>query len=353
MRANWLVVVGSVLLAGAGVSAQTPTAAGPAPTGLVVGSGNFFSPIVADLDKAIAFYRDGLGLDVTGAPANADANPALRNMFGLPDAQLRWTIGRPPAMRTGVEIVEVRKAESAAVERRVQDSGAFTLLVFVRDLDAAFGRVKQAGAPVVTLSGGPVTPGTSKTRAVVVKDPDGHFVELVQADPLPETTAPDTANVIGVRIRLTVDNAEQALHLYHDVLGLPQVGERGEFRSNDAVMAMFGIKGGQYRFNTVQVPGTGLRVEFIDFKGVDRKTVRARIQDPGSTRMQLQVRDVDASIAALKGAGGSVVSTGGSTVELPGRGGATTKVAIVRDPNNLFLVLLQAAPPAPPAPKNP
>jgi len=352
MRANWLAVVGSALLAGGSLSAQTP-AAGPAPTGLVVGSGNFFSPIVADLDKAIAFYRDGLGLDVAGTPANADANPALRNMFGLPDAQLRWSIGRPPAMRTGVEIVEIRKAESAAVDRRVQDSGAFTLLVFVRDLDAAFARVKQAGAPIVTLSGGPVTPGASKTRVVVIKDPDGHFVELVQADPLPETTAPETANVIGVRVRLTVDDADQALRLYRDVLGLAQVGERGEFRSNDAVMAMFGMKGGQYRFNTVQVPGTGLRVEFIDFKGVDRKTVRARIQDPGSTRMQLQVRDVDAAIAALKGAGGNVVSAGGSTVELPGRGGATTKVAIVRDPNNLFLVLLQAAPPAPAAPKNP
>ena len=347
MSAKILTVLTVALLAGASALAQTPTAAGPAPTGLVVGSGNFFSPIVADLDRAIAFYRDGLGLDVTGTPANADANPALRNMFGLPDAQLRWTIGRPPAMRTGVEIVEVRKAESAAVERRVQDGGAFTLLVFVRDLDAAFARVKQTGAPVVTLSGAPVTPGASKTRAVVVKDPDGHFVELVQADPLPDTTAPDTANVIGVRIRLTVEDAEQALHLYRDVLGLAQVGERGEFRSSDAVMAMFGMKGGQYRFNTVQVPGTGLRVEFIDFKSVDRKTVRARIQDPGSTRMQLQVRDVDAAIAALKGAGGTVVSAGGSTVELPGRGGASTKVAIVRDPNNLFLVLLQAAPPAP------
>src|SRR5579871_4611545 len=60
--------------------------------GLVVGSGNFFSPIVADLDKAIAFYRDGLGLDIQGTPANADQNPTLRNMFGLPDAQLRWTV---------------------------------------------------------------------------------------------------------------------------------------------------------------------------------------------------------------------------------------------------------------------
>src|SRR3954469_5131317 len=83
-------------------SAETPPT-GPAPTGLIVGSGNFFSPIVADLDAALAFYRDGLGLDVSGDAANADANPALRNMFGLPDAHLRWLIGRPGGMRTGVE----------------------------------------------------------------------------------------------------------------------------------------------------------------------------------------------------------------------------------------------------------
>jgi len=202
------------------------------------------------------------------------------------------------------------------------------------------------GTPVVTIGGAPMAVGTGKTRGVVVRDPDGHFVELAQLDPLPETTAPESANVIGVRVRLTVDDAEQALHVYRDILGL-QEGEHGSFKRNDAVMAMLGMKGGQYRLNTVQVPATGLRIEFIDFKGVDRRTVRARIQDPGSTRMQLQVRDVDATIAALKGVGGTVVSAGGGTVELPGRGGATTKVAIVRDPNNLFIVLLQAAPQPP------
>src|SRR3954469_19880696 len=90
-----------------------------AQSGLIVGSGNFFSPIVGDLDKAIAFYRDGLGLNVTGNPANADENPALRNMFGLPDAALRWTIARPADMRTGVEIVEIKKAQSRAVDRRI------------------------------------------------------------------------------------------------------------------------------------------------------------------------------------------------------------------------------------------
>jgi catechol 2,3-dioxygenase-like lactoylglutathione lyase family enzyme len=334
MKKNLAVV--AVLICAAVARAQAPE-----PTGLIVGSGNFFSPIVGDLDKAIAFYRDGLGLDIQGTPANAEQNAPLRNMFGLPDAQLRWTVGRPPAMRTGVEIVEIKKAEGKPAERRVQDPGAFTLIVLVRDIDAAFAKAKQVSAPVVTAGGRPLAVGRAK--AFVVKDPDGHFVEVAQLNPLPETQAPETANVIGVRVRLTVDDAGQAMRQYQ-ALGLNGT-MNVTFEKNDALMRLFGLKDdAQYRLAAMDVPTTGLKLEFIEFKGVDRKTVRANIQDPGSTRMQLQVRDVDATIEALKPAGGSVVSTGGTTVELPGRGGATTKVAIVRDPNNLFLVLIQAAP---------
>jgi len=330
--------------------AQAPATppAGPPPTGLVVGSGNFFSPIVGDLDKAVAFYRDGLGLDVQGTPANADTNPALRDMFGLPDAQLRWQIGRPPAMRTGVEIVEITKAASKPLERRVQDSGAFMLIVFVRDVDATFARVKALGAPIVTKGGAPIglPAGKPRFRVVVVKDPDGHFVEIVQADQPPETQAPPTANVIAVRVRLTVADVDKALALYRDALGM-KVRSVDEFKKDPDVNNMLGLKDAQYRVAMLEVPTTGLVFEVIDFKGIDRKTIRGNIQDPGSTRIQLQVRDVDAAIDTLKRHGGAVASTGGTTVNLPGRGGATTKVAIVRDPDNLFLVLLQAAPPAP------
>lgn len=334
------------VLAAAAAGAQTPAA--PPSTGLVVGSGNFFSPIVGDLDKSVAFYRDGLGLDVQGTPANADTNPALRSMFGLPDAQLRWQIARPLGMRTGVEMVEIKNTVSRPLERRVQDSGAFMLIVFVRDVDATFARVKALGAPVVTKGGAPIGLPADKPRfrVVVVKDPDGHFVEIVQAEQPPETQAPPTANVIGVRVRLTVDDAGKALALYRDALGM-RMRSVDEFKKDPSVNDMLGLNDGQYRVGMLEVPTTGLIFEVIDFKGVDRKTVCGNIQDPGSTRIQLQVRDVDAAIEALKRHGGAVVSTGGTSVNLPGRGGATTKVAIVRDPDNLFLVLLQAASAAP------
>src|SRR4051812_10332814 len=150
-----------------------------AQNGLIVGSGNFFSPIVSDLDKAIAFYRDGIGLDVMGAPANADDNAPLRNMFGLPDAKLRWTVGRPPASRAGVEIVEITKAQGKPVDRRIQDPGAFSLIVLVRELDPILERLRKMGAPIVTAGAMPVdVPAGVRMRGILVKDPDGHFVEL-------------------------------------------------------------------------------------------------------------------------------------------------------------------------------
>ena len=318
----------------------------PQPTGLIVGSGNFFSPIVSDLDKAIAFYRDGLKLDVQGQPANADQNPALRNMFGLPDARLRWSIARSAEMRTGVEIVEIRQSGGRAVERRMQDGGAVTLILFVRDINAILARMKPLGATVVSAGAGPIElpgrPGVG--RAVMLKDPDGHFVEMFQPASSGEAPSPNAPDVTAVRVRLTVDDASQAMRLYQQ-LGLPGTLD-SSFTSNPTVMRMFGLPAeAQYRVANMTVPASGLILEFIEFKGVDRRAVRSNIQDPGSTRIQLQVRDIEAAITQLKAAGGSVISTGGATVDLPGRGGAVTKTSIVRDPNNLFLVLLQTAPP--------
>jgi hypothetical protein len=61
------------------------------------------------------------------------------------------------------------------------------------------------------------------------------------------------------------------------------------------------------------------------------------VQDPGTAILQLRVRDVDAAVKTLKAGGATVISTGGEPVTLGNR-----KLAMVRDPNNLFLELLPA-----------
>jgi predicted enzyme related to lactoylglutathione lyase len=312
----------------------------PPATGLIVGSGNFFSPIVSDLDAATAFYRDGLGFAVTGAPSDATSNTPLRHMFGLPDARLRWNIARPSGMRGGVEIVEIKNVISRAAMRNVQDPGAVSLVLAVRDVDALLTRLLPLGASIVTTNGRPVdvTLLGAPARAALVKTPDGHFLQLVQR---PVNTASDPASAVtDVRVRLTVEDMERTLKLYRDDLGV-RVQSPGTFGGAPAVMQMLGLGSGQFRQAITQVPGSGLFLQFIEFKDVERHTVRSDIQDPGSTRIQLQVKDVDAAIKAVVGAGGRVVSTGARPVQLPAGRGGSIRAAVVRDPDNLFLVLIE------------
>ncbi|HZJ30842.1 MAG TPA: VOC family protein [Vicinamibacterales bacterium] len=325
------------------VRAQAPAPA-PAPAGgLVVGSGNFFSPIVTDLDKATAFYRDGLGFAVPGAPSDAATNAPLRNMFGLPNAQLRWVIARPAGIQGGVEIVEAKNIASRPVTRNVQDPGAVTLVLAVRDVDTIVSRLTRLGGVVVTTGGAPidVALGGAASRAALMRTPDGHFLQLVQRPAPPAAAGEPTPDVMEARVRLTVSDIERTLRLYRDQLGLREQSP-GSFSGTSAVLQMLGLRSGMYRQAITQVPTSGLFLQFIEFKDVDRRVVQADIQDPGSTRMQLRVKDLDAAIKAVVGAGGRVVSSGGTPALLPAGQGSPIRAAIVQDPDNLFLVLIEA-----------
>jgi catechol 2,3-dioxygenase-like lactoylglutathione lyase family enzyme len=327
--------IAALVLAAVTVGAQTPPGS-PAGDGLIVGAGNFFSPIVSNLDKAIAFYRDGLGLEVTGQPSNADENAPLRNMFGLPGAKLRWTIARPTGLTSGVEIIEITQAGGHALNRRIQDPGAATLARTVGDIDAVLKRLKTLGATVASTGGGLVNPA-SGVRMVLVREPDNHFVELF--------TAGRAAGPGQARVRFTVSSLDRTVALYRDALGLK--GNVAQAASSLPFRKMLGVSRGQTRVAAFEVPNSPVVLEFIEFLGVDRRTVRGDVQDPGSTRLQLRVRDLNAAVNAVVRAGGAVISTDGKPVELPAGRGGSIKAAMVRDPDNLFLVLIEAPRPTP------
>jgi catechol 2,3-dioxygenase-like lactoylglutathione lyase family enzyme len=338
-------VIGAAILFAAGLvhaqPAQNPPA-GPAPTGLVVGSGNFYSPIVANLDEAIRFYRDGLGFEFQGEPANADANPQLRAMFGLPDARLRYQIGRAPGIQGGVEIIEVSSAGGQPLALDMRDPGTVMLQVVVRDIDATFARLKAVGAPVVTRSGKPVTLIPTALRSVVVKDPAGHFVQLLQPANAP-ATQPGTGDIRNVRVRHTVANLDRAVALYRDALGFQGGGAPADYTTSAPVVDALGVpKRTKWRYAELTVPTSGLPVELIEFKDA-RRPEPFEIADPGATRMQLRVAGIDAAAAALVQAGGRFISTGGKPLDLPA-GQRTLKVGVVRDPDGLFVVLIDTPP---------
>ena len=117
--------------------------------------------------------------------------PELLNNQGTPNGRLRWVSVFIPGSRWRLELLEFGEVDRKPVTARPQDPGAMTLVLQVRDLDALLAKLKQEQVTVVTPGAQPLTltSGSGKVRAVTVKDPAGHFVELQQPDPLPTTGA--------------------------------------------------------------------------------------------------------------------------------------------------------------------
>jgi hypothetical protein len=76
---------------------------------------------------------------------------------------------------------------------------------------------------------------------------------------------------------------------------------------------------------------------FLEFKDIDRKPLRTRFRDPGTAVLQLRVRDAQKVHDALVAAGAEDLSTSRQAVTY----GTGVRLALLRDPNNLFLELIQ------------
>ena len=248
-------------------------------------------------------------------------------------AQTRYVVLKVPGSTLGVELIQYKDIDRKAVSPRFQDPGAGNLMVSVRDLDAALARLEKAGARVITVGGAPAVIG-GRLRVVFLQDPDGFVIELNQPIPLPPPTA-DTSNVFGSAFEVAVRDTDTTVAFYRDLLGFQAVV--GPSFNGDKVMAdTAGTPGAQFRQSRLLVPGTSASFSMIEFKGIDRQPLGPRLQDPGMTMLQLMVRDLDSLLKRLKAGGATIVSVAGEPVAM-----GPLRLAVVRDPNNLFLELIE------------
>ena len=154
--------------------------------------------------------------------------------------------------------------------------------------------------------------------------------------PLPETTAPATASVIGGNFEIMVADTDKTMRLYKEAFGFePQPSTA--FDGNKQLMDTVGTPGAQFKRTVAKIPGSTVSMFFLEFKDIDRKPIKTRTQDPGQPILQLRARDVDAVAKAWKAAGGEIVSTNGEAVSM-----GPSKLVLLRDPNGLMLEILPA-----------
>ena len=134
---------------------------------------------VGDMERALGFYRDLLGL-VVEADYLIDT-PYIFRITGVMGEAIRIVYLRVPRSEIHVELLEYRGCEQQVKVSRPCDPGNGHLSLLVSDLAAIYRRLVAAG--VLTHSDGPVeiTQGPrTGNKALYAADPDGYYIELVE-----------------------------------------------------------------------------------------------------------------------------------------------------------------------------
>jgi catechol 2,3-dioxygenase-like lactoylglutathione lyase family enzyme len=138
-----------------------------------------FNYTVADMDRALGFYRDILGLEVLNDWVS-DAG-YLGEITGFSGVKLRLAFVRLPGTDAKLELIQYLEPAGAARELPTNVPGACHLCFDVPDIHEAYRELSAAG---VRFKSAPVEITSVANRGawgVYLTDPDGITLELRQA----------------------------------------------------------------------------------------------------------------------------------------------------------------------------
>lgn len=332
---RFLTTAASILLAGTLVQAQAPTPNPTDKTGVIGLMHAIHS--TNDAAKTLAFYQSVFGVSGRVTPFQSTGPQILTNS---PGATLQVAMTKLDGA-FNFELTQFGSIERTMNQRpEIADPGAPMMKIVVRDIDAIVAAAKKAEAPFVTKNSEPVTVQTSigKTKAVIMRDPDGYFVEAIQGTPAADS--PQGA-VLGAILALTVGNIDETLKYWNGVLGLELQADKS-FSNDQAMLDLMGLpKTASYRMAGGLISGSKARIEMIEIKGVPRKPFDLRVTDPNASGMALNVGHIRELLARIKANGGRVLSRNQELVEWS----ATVRNVFVKDPNGLNLELVGSADP--------
>jgi len=204
----------SVLLCCTLVSAQAPT---PNPTNKtgVIGLMHAIHS-TNDAAKTLAFYQAVFGMDGQVRPFQSAGPQVLTNS---PGATLQVAMTQIKGAFS-FELTQFGNIERQLNKQPdIADPGAPMMKIVVRDIDAIVAAAKKVNATIITRGATPVVVQTSvgKTKAIIMRDPDGYFVEAIQGTPAADSPQ---GPVMGAIMGLTVRDTDETLKYWNGVLGL-------------------------------------------------------------------------------------------------------------------------------------
>lgn len=287
---------------------------------------------VDDLDTTLAFYRDVF--DINGKAQDFN-NPAVPLLTDAPGVTLRLSMLRLPH-GTLYELTHFKGLERRPGRARYTDPGAAGLVLYVCDIDRLLAAAKKANAEIVTTGGEPVEIATAggNTRSIILRDPDGYFLQLIEEAPAADATG---ENVHRVSLAYTMQDAGETRDFYSGMMGIELTGA-SDFRTNASLSRLTGApQNVEFRKLTGTLPPNNVVVEFTEFRGVPRTKFHLRVRDPGAPAIAIQVTNIEAMLAQMKGAGVNIISANGRLVDF----GNGIYNVFVEDPNGVNVELFE------------
>jgi catechol 2,3-dioxygenase-like lactoylglutathione lyase family enzyme len=156
------------LLAGAATAGESDFTGGAIHMGVVV----------KDLDAAVAFYTDVIGMTKTGGfEVDADFAKASGLTAGLPFSVTVLKLKDQPSA-SQFKLMSFEKDARTPRSAHIEDAlGVQYITLNVTNLSPFVERIKAAGVPFLGKT--PIPLGETGNHFVFVQDPDGTFIELI------------------------------------------------------------------------------------------------------------------------------------------------------------------------------
>lgn len=287
---------------------------------------------VADMDRALAFYRDALGFEVTDADASSPAWTRLAGVDATPTRCAQLSLGTQQ-----IELTEFPDATRYPANSTSADLWFQHCAIVVDDMDAAYTRLlRHSGETAISRDGAQTLPASSGgVTAFKFRDPDLHPLELISfppgsGDPLWQQHA--NGSTLGIdHSAISVADIERSIAFYQR-LGL-SVASRGN-NSGTQQRRLDGLDDAEVDVIALQpAAATTPHVELLGYRvSHDRECPHRGIRDIAADRLVLQTNNLSALLDKLSDAHAGVVTADSATA---------APVALLRDPDGHQLVLIE------------
>jgi catechol 2,3-dioxygenase-like lactoylglutathione lyase family enzyme len=291
---------------------------------------------VSDMERSIAFYSAVLDFVKTSdQEVWGSEYERLQGVFGLRVRVVR--------MRLGEEVLELSEylappGRPAPADSRSNDRWFQHVAIIVGDMDRAYERLR-ANRVRHASTGPQLLPAWNRNasgiRAFYFRDPDGHPLEILQFPPdkgQAKWHAKSDRLFLGIdHTAIVVDDTEESLRFYRDLLGLRVAGESENYGiEQERLNNVFGARLRITALRAAQGPG----IELLEYLApVDGRPIPddVRANDLVYWQTRLSTPDAGRTARRLFGAGVRFVSPG--VVELQDRRFGFSRGFLVRDPD--------------------